>query len=128
VGANHLFDSPRPRRKVERHQDRPILESYAADFRKGDGNLVTLELVYEAKIDSTKVGTGFSHIVVQVDKLESTLADLAEKGLASDEPQRPAGNNGPKTCFVRFVRVGRGGKRSPHPGLRLALVRAQSRT
>ena len=62
--------------------------------------MVTLELAYDPLIDSVKVGNGFSHIAVQVDNLESKLADLAEKGVPIGELQRPAGNNGPKTSFV----------------------------
>ena len=67
----------------------------------GDGEVVTLELVYDQNVDSFELGTGFSHIVVQVDNLDSTLADLAAKGLGFDEPQLPDGENGPRTCFVR---------------------------
>ena len=67
----------------------------------GDGEVVTLELVYDQNVDSFEFGTGFSHIVVQVDNLDSTLADLAAKGLGFDEPQLPDGENGPRTCFVR---------------------------
>ncbi len=66
----------------------------------GDGEVVTLELVYDQNVDSFELGTGFSHIVVQVDNLDSTLADLAAKGLGFDEPQLPAGEEGPRTCFV----------------------------
>jgi len=66
----------------------------------GDGDAVTLELAYDPKIASVEVGNGFSHIAVQVDNLESKLADLAEKGVAFGELQRPAGDNGPKTSFV----------------------------
>jgi lactoylglutathione lyase len=66
-----------------------------------DGDVVTLELVYDPKVNPVAVGTGFSHIVVQVDSLESTLADFAQKGVAFDAPQRPAGDDGPKTSFLR---------------------------
>src|SRR6266550_2405332 len=51
----------------------------------GDGEVVTLELVYDQNVDSFELGTGFSHIVVQVDNLDSTLADLDAKGLGFDE-------------------------------------------
>ena len=66
----------------------------------GDGDVVTLELAYDPKIDSVEVGSGFSHIAVQVDNLESKLADLAQKGVAFGELQRPGGDNGAKTSFV----------------------------
>ena len=67
----------------------------------GDGEVVTLELVYDPTLDSIEVGTGFSHIVVQVNDLDAKLVELREKGVTFDEPQYPAGDNGPKTCFVR---------------------------
>ena len=67
----------------------------------GDGDLVTLELVYDRGVGSLDIGNGFSHIVVQVDNLDATLGDLAEKGVGFDAPQRPAGEGGPMTSFVR---------------------------
>src|SRR4051812_45077019 len=66
----------------------------------GDGAEVTLELVYKAGTGPIDVGTGFSHIAVQVDDLESKLADLRAKGVACGELERPGGKDGPKTSFV----------------------------
>jgi lactoylglutathione lyase len=66
----------------------------------GDGEVVTLELAYNPKLDSLEIGNGFSHIVVQVDRLDATLAELTARGVAFDEMQTPAGENGPKTSFV----------------------------
>jgi hypothetical protein len=37
----------------------------------GDGEVVTLELAYHPKLDSLEIGKGFSHIVVQVDRLDA---------------------------------------------------------
>jgi lactoylglutathione lyase len=65
----------------------------------GNGEVATLELVYDPKLDSIDAGTGFSHIAVQVDDLNATLVDFGEKGVTFDSPQRPAGDNGPKTLF-----------------------------
>jgi len=66
----------------------------------GDGDVVTLELVSDPSLGAIEVGTGFSHIVVQVDHLAATRADLAQQGIACGEPERPAGEAGPQTCFV----------------------------
>ena len=66
----------------------------------GDGEVVTLELAYHPKLDSLEIGNGFSHIVVQVDRLDATLAELTARGVTFDEMQTPAGENGPKTSFV----------------------------
>lgn len=67
----------------------------------GDGDVVTLELVDDGGRQPFALGTGFSHIAVQVDDLAATLADLAAKGVAFEEPQRPAGEDGPYTCSLR---------------------------
>lgn len=66
----------------------------------GDGDVVTLELVRDGGRQPFAPGTGFSHIAVQVDDLTATLADLAAQGVAFAEPQRPAGEDGPYTCFL----------------------------
>jgi lactoylglutathione lyase len=65
----------------------------------GDGEVATLELVHDAGTDF-KLGTGFSHIVVQVDDLVATLSELASKRVSVEEPQHPAGESGPKTSWV----------------------------
>src|SRR5688500_3436681 len=67
----------------------------------GDGDVVTLELVYKHGSDPFEVGTGFSHIAVQVDSLDATLAGFTGRGISFEEPQHPGGEGGPKTCFVR---------------------------
>jgi lactoylglutathione lyase len=67
----------------------------------GDGEAATLELVFDPKLDSIEVGNGFSHIAVQVNDLDAKLVEFAEKGVAFDGPHQPAGDQGPKTCFLR---------------------------
>jgi len=42
----------------------------------GDG-FVTIELVYDPARDAVDLGTGINHLVVQVESLDTTLADLA---------------------------------------------------
>src|SRR5215213_2133432 len=63
----------------------------------GDGEVVTLELVHDPRLDPIEIGNGFSHLVVQVDDLAATLAELTTKGIEFDDPQRPAGEAGPRT-------------------------------
>ena len=65
-----------------------------------DGDVVTLELVYDPRIH-LEIGNGFSHIAVQVAELEAYLADLTSHGIQVDGPHRPAGEAGPRTAFVR---------------------------
>jgi lactoylglutathione lyase len=66
----------------------------------GDGEVVTLELVSDPRIDPLAIGNGFSHLAVQVDDLAATLADLTRKGIEVDGPHRPGGASGPRTAFV----------------------------
>jgi len=47
-----------------------------------DGDVVTLELVYNPKAASIDVDTGFSHFGVQVDSLDALLSRLATHGIA----------------------------------------------
>ncbi|MFN8516422.1 MAG: VOC family protein [Thermomicrobiales bacterium] len=67
----------------------------------GDGDVVTIELFDDGGQQPVALGTGFSHIAVQVDDLAATLADLVAQGVAFEEPQRPGGEDGPRTCFLR---------------------------
>jgi lactoylglutathione lyase len=66
----------------------------------GDGEVVTLELVSDPRLDPREIGDGFSHLAVQVDDLAATLADLTRQGIAVDGPHRPGGEAGPTTAFV----------------------------
>jgi lactoylglutathione lyase len=66
----------------------------------GDGEVATLELVHNRGVSAYELGTGFSHIVVQVEDLDSILAELARRGIDYEEPQYPGGADGPKTSWV----------------------------
>jgi lactoylglutathione lyase len=66
----------------------------------GDGEVVSLELVYDPGIGAIEIGNGFSHIAVQVADLDATLADLTARGIDVDGPHRPAGEAGPATAFL----------------------------
>ena len=63
-----------------------------------DDPAVGLELVY--RDGSFEVGTGFSHLVVEVEMLDSALAALKSAGFEPGAPQRPGGPEGPLTSFV----------------------------
>ena len=53
--------------------------------------VVTLELVQRPADGPVQVGTGFSHLVVQVDQLAATIEALAQGGLQPGPEQHPAG-------------------------------------
>jgi lactoylglutathione lyase len=47
------------------------------------------------------VGTGYGHIAVTVDDLDSTLSALAEKGIEPERPPYSVRDGGSRICFVR---------------------------
>jgi lactoylglutathione lyase len=65
----------------------------------GDGDVVTLELVYDLN-QPLDVGNGFSHLAVQVDDIAATLSRLAEGRVAFSEPDLHGDDEGVKTSFL----------------------------
>ena len=53
-------------------------------------HFVTIELVHDQARGKADLGTGISHLVIQVESLDVTLADLAAKGIA----------DGPRTSWI----------------------------
>jgi lactoylglutathione lyase len=62
--------------------------------------VVTLELAHRPVDGAVQIGTGFSHLVVQVDELPATLAALSQRGLQPEPERYPAGRNGPRTSWL----------------------------
>ena len=60
---------------------------------------VTIELVHDPS-DSTPVGTGLSHFVIKVESMETTLAQLAARGVAAEEPTSPDGSGDFLTTWI----------------------------
>lgn len=65
----------------------------------GDG-FVTIELVYDPARGAVDLGTGLNHLVVQVESLDTTLADLAAQGIVAEPPELPGGTDGPRTSWI----------------------------
>ena len=65
-----------------------------------DEEVVTLELVHRPTQPPVQVGTGFSHLVVQVDDLAATVESLSRAGLSPGPVQRPGGPHGPQTSWL----------------------------
>jgi lactoylglutathione lyase len=61
---------------------------------------VSLELVYRPGDGPVQIGTGFSHLGIQVDDLAAAIADLARAGLEPGPVERPGGPDGPQTSWV----------------------------
>lgn len=60
----------------------------------------TLELVYRPADGAVSLGTGFSHLVIQVGSLTDKCEALARAGLAPEPPQEPAGPHGPRISWL----------------------------
>lgn len=61
---------------------------------------VTIELVHDPARGKAGLGTGISHLVIQVESLDATLADLAVKGIVAEPPGLPGGAEGPRTSWI----------------------------
>ena len=62
--------------------------------------VVTLELVHRPADGPVQAGSGFSHLVVQVDELAATIGVLSQRGLEPEPEQRPGGPDGPRTSWL----------------------------
>ena len=63
-------------------------------------DFVTIELVHDPARGAVDLGTGISHLVIQVESLDATLADLAAKGIVAEPPGLPGGADGPRTSWI----------------------------
>lgn len=61
---------------------------------------VSLELVHRSTDEPVDLGTGFSHLPVQVDDLVGTVESLSRAGLRPGPIEEPGGADGPRTAFV----------------------------
>jgi lactoylglutathione lyase len=62
--------------------------------------VVTLELAHRSADEPVDIGTGFSHLVVQVDNLAATIEALSLAGLRPGPVERPGGPDGPQTSWL----------------------------
>jgi lactoylglutathione lyase len=65
----------------------------------GDGG--RLELTYNHGVDSYELGTGYNHIAMTVDDLDTVLPALADKGIEPEKPPYTVSEGGSRLCFVR---------------------------
>jgi lactoylglutathione lyase len=63
-------------------------------------DFVTIELVHDPAKGAVDLGTGINHLVIQVESLEATRADLAGKGIVTEPLELPGGTDGPRTSWV----------------------------
>ena len=62
--------------------------------------VVTLELVHRPADGPVDIGTGFSHLVLQVDNVATTIEALSRAGLRPGPVERPGGPDGPQTSWL----------------------------
>jgi lactoylglutathione lyase len=63
-------------------------------------DFVTIELVHDPAQAEAGPGVGINHLVIQVESLDATHADLAAKGLEPEPIEHPGGVDGPRTCWL----------------------------
>ena len=69
--------------------------------------VVTLELAHQPSPGPVDVGTGFRHLVVQVDDLAACVARFSSGGLWPGPVSFPAGPPGPRTaCLAALLGLG----------------------
>ena len=69
-------------------------------LRFPDEDVVTLELAHRPADGNVEIGTGFSHLVVQVDDLAATVEAVTRAGLRPGPLERPGGSDGPTTSWL----------------------------
>ncbi|WP_021597423.1 VOC family protein [Actinomadura welshii] len=74
--------------------------THLAMLKFPDDEVVALELVHRPDGGPVDIGTGFSHLAVQVDDLDATIEALARAGLSPGRPERPGGPDGPRTSWL----------------------------
>ena len=63
-------------------------------------DFVTIELVHDPAKGKVDLGTGLNHLVIQVESLDASLAELAAKQIVAEPPELPAGADGPRTSWL----------------------------
>ena len=62
--------------------------------------VVTLELVHRPPDGPVVIGSGFSHLAVQVDDLGGVIEAVTKAGLSAGPVERPGGVDGPQTSWL----------------------------
>ncbi len=87
---------------LEKRRELPIREEAINYFLGVPGKEVPeLELTHNFGVDSYELGTGYGHVALTVDDLDSTLEKLAEQGIEPERPPYQVREGGSRICFVR---------------------------
>jgi lactoylglutathione lyase len=63
-------------------------------------DFVSVELVHDPTTGAVELGTGLSHLVIQVESLDDTIARLAGAGIEADDPVSPDGSDDFRTSWI----------------------------
>jgi lactoylglutathione lyase len=67
-----------------------------------DGPEPRLELTYNiGHTEPYEIGTGYGHIAITTDRLDSTLEQLKQQGIEPERPPYSVREGGNRLCFVR---------------------------
>jgi lactoylglutathione lyase len=67
----------------------------------GDGDMPKLELTFNHGVDRYEIGTGYGHIAITCDDIDTTLARLKEQGIDPEKPPYSVREGGNRLAFVR---------------------------
>ncbi len=79
----------------------PIRDEAINVFMGLPGDGARLELTYNHGVDEYDLGTGYNHIAVTVDDMDSALSRLQGQGIEPEKPPYTVVDGGPRLCFVR---------------------------
>jgi lactoylglutathione lyase len=85
----------------EERRRKPIRDEAINVFMGLPGDGDRLELTHNFGVESYELGTGYNHIAVTVDDMDSTLAGLAEQGIEPEKAPYRISEGGSLLCFVR---------------------------
>ncbi len=87
----------------EKRRELPIREEAINYFLglPGDGDRLELTYNFETPNGGYEIGTGYGHIAITVQDLDSTLAQLDEQGIEPERPPYTVSEGGNRICFVR---------------------------
>ncbi len=79
----------------------PIRDEAINVFMGLPGDGPRLELTHNFGVESYELGTGYGHIAVSVDDLDTTLERLNEQGIEPERTPYTVREGGSRLCFVR---------------------------
>jgi lactoylglutathione lyase len=65
-----------------------------------DDDFVTIELVHDPDGPGVDLGTGLSHLVVQVASMDAIVTELAGQGIEAETPTSPDGSDDFRTSWI----------------------------